>query len=166
MEFFKPLTASEQLVVHLREAISKGDLTGHMPGIRSLATSLGVSSNTVTSAVEQLEREGFLKPQGHGRRSRIVIPEGMIRPKFRVTLLPYERADIELDYVVEIQRQLKPEKIYGVDISRDMLDIGRAKIREKGWQDSIELQDGDSENLHFEPNTFDAVTVAFGVRNF
>ena len=70
------------------------------------------------------------------------------------------------DLALEIHRQLKPEKIYGVDISRDMLDIGRAKIREKGWQGIIELQDGDSENLHFERDTFDAVTVAFGVRNF
>ena len=78
-----------------------------MPGIRSLATSLGVSSNTVTAAVEQLERAGYLKPQGHGRRSLIVLPDDFVRPAFRVTLLPYERADIQLDYVVEIQQRLR-----------------------------------------------------------
>lgn len=107
MEFFKPLNVVEQLVAHLRTAISKGELSGHMPGIRSLATRLGVSPNTVTAAVEQLEREGYLQPQGHGRRSLIVLPEDHVRPAFRVTLLPYERVDVQLDYVVEIQRRLK-----------------------------------------------------------
>jgi len=107
MEHFKPLSVAEQLVAHLRAAISKGELSGYMPGIRSLATSLGVSSNTVTAAVEQLEREGFLQPQGHGRRSLIVLPEDFVHPSFRVTLLPYERVDIQLDYMVEIQRRLK-----------------------------------------------------------
>ncbi len=107
MEFFKPLSVAEQLVVHLREAISKGELSGHMPGIRCLANSLGVSSNTVTAAVEQLEREGFLQPQGHGRRSLIVLPDNFVRPAFRVTLLPYERVDIQLDFVVEIQQRLR-----------------------------------------------------------
>lgn len=107
MEFFRPLSVAEQLVAHLREAISKGELSGHMPGIRSLASSLGVSSNTVTAAVLQLEREGFLKPQGHGCRSLIVLPDDFVRPSFRVTLLPYERADIQLDYVMEIQHRLR-----------------------------------------------------------
>lgn len=80
-----------------------------MPGIRKLASTLGVSSNTVVAAVEQLEREGFLKSQGHGRRSQIVLPEDFTRPVFRVTLLLFERADIQLEYVLEIQRRLKEE---------------------------------------------------------
>ncbi len=70
------------------------------------------------------------------------------------------------DLAMEIHRQIQPGKIIGVDISKEMLEIGRAKIREKSWQNRIELLDGDSENLPFEDNTFDAVTVAFGVRNF
>ena len=61
---------------------------------------------------------------------------------------------------------LKPEKIVGVDISEGMLDVGRRKVRTKGLQHVVELQSGDSENLPFEANSFDAVTVAFGVRNF
>jgi demethylmenaquinone methyltransferase/2-methoxy-6-polyprenyl-1,4-benzoquinol methylase len=61
---------------------------------------------------------------------------------------------------------LKPEKITGVDISEGMLAVGRKKIAEKNLADRIELRSGDSENLPFGENKFDAVTVAFGVRNF
>lgn len=107
MDHFKPLSVVGQLVVYLRDAISKGELTDTMPGIRKLASNLGVSLNTVIAAVEQLEKEGFLEHQGHGRRSKIVLPENFSKPGFRVTLLLYERVDIQLDYVVEIQRRLK-----------------------------------------------------------
>jgi demethylmenaquinone methyltransferase / 2-methoxy-6-polyprenyl-1,4-benzoquinol methylase len=61
---------------------------------------------------------------------------------------------------------LKPEKIFGIDISEGMLEVGRKKIRERNLSATIELLQGDSENLPFEQNKFDAVTVAFGVRNF
>lgn len=60
---------------------------------------------------------------------------------------------------------LNPDKIVGVDISNKMLDVGRAKIAKRGL-DKIELKNGDSENLPFEDNSFDAITVAFGVRNY
>ena len=62
--------------------------------------------------------------------------------------------------------KLNPEKIIGVDISEGMLEIGRKKIAAKNYEDLIDLQYGDSENLPFADNNFDAVTVAFGVRNF
>ena len=61
---------------------------------------------------------------------------------------------------------LNPEKIIGVDISEGMLSFGQKKIEKLGLQDQVILQKGDSEALGFENNTFDAVTVAFGVRNF
>lgn len=61
---------------------------------------------------------------------------------------------------------LHPEKITGVDISEGMLSVGRVKIKEKGLSDKINLVYGDSENLPFSDNTFDAAIVAFGVRNF
>jgi DNA-binding LacI/PurR family transcriptional regulator len=109
MEPFTPLSVVDQLVARLRDSISIGELSGTMPGIRKLASALGVSSNTVIAAVEQLEREGFLQSQGHGCRSQIVLPEDFVRPAFRVTLLLFERSDIHLDYVVEIQSRLKEE---------------------------------------------------------
>ena len=62
--------------------------------------------------------------------------------------------------------ELQPDKVVGVDISDGMLDIGRQKIKKKQIDDVISLENGDSENLRFSDNNFDAVIVAFGVRNF
>jgi len=61
---------------------------------------------------------------------------------------------------------LKPSKIIGIDISEGMLEVGRKKIAAKHLEDVITLQQGDSESITFANETFDAVTVAFGVRNF
>ena len=56
--------------------------------------------------------------------------------------------------------------VTGIDISDAMLEVGRSKIETLGLRDRIKLEKGDSEALNFEDNSFDAVTVAFGVRNF
>ena len=61
---------------------------------------------------------------------------------------------------------LKPEQITGIDISEGMLDLGRKKIEKEQLANKIQLQTGDSETINFAENTFDAVMVAFGVRNF
>lgn len=58
------------------------------------------------------------------------------------------------------------EKIIGLDISSGMLEIGKTKIQRKHLESKIEMVLGDSENIPFENNTFDAITVAFGIRNF
>lgn len=70
------------------------------------------------------------------------------------------------DVAIMASGMLKPEKITGIDISDGMLDIGRKKIKKLGLQDTIELLNGDCETINFENDSFDAVTVAFGVRNF
>ncbi len=57
-------------------------------------------------------------------------------------------------------------KIVGLDISDGMLEVGRKKISTKNLNDKISMVLGDSEHLPFEDNSFDAITVAFGVRNF
>ena len=62
--------------------------------------------------------------------------------------------------------QTGARKIIGLDISPGMLEVGKKKVLEKHMEKTIEMIEGDSENLPFEDNTFDAVTVAFGVRNF
>ena len=62
--------------------------------------------------------------------------------------------------------KLNPEKITGIDISEEMLQIGKRKIENLYLQKIISLEKGDSENLHFPDHSFDAVTVAFGIRNF
>lgn len=70
------------------------------------------------------------------------------------------------DVAIMASGLLKPDSITGIDISEGMLEVGRKKIQKLGLQHAIELLKGDSETINFYDNSFDAVTVAFGVRNF
>lgn len=70
------------------------------------------------------------------------------------------------DFAIEAVRMGLDVHVTGVDISAGMLDVGRTKIAARGWNDRIELIQGDSVALPFEADAFDAFTVAFGVRNF
>ncbi|MBN8680640.1 MAG: bifunctional demethylmenaquinone methyltransferase/2-methoxy-6-polyprenyl-1,4-benzoquinol methylase UbiE [Chitinophagales bacterium] len=70
------------------------------------------------------------------------------------------------DVAILMARILNPKRIVGIDIANQMLEFGRVKIKDAGLQEVISLETGDSEHLRFETGTFDAVTVAFGVRNF
>jgi demethylmenaquinone methyltransferase / 2-methoxy-6-polyprenyl-1,4-benzoquinol methylase len=70
------------------------------------------------------------------------------------------------DVAISLAQTLKPGKIIGVDIARQMLDIGDKKITRKNLENRISLELGDSEDLRFDTDSVDAVTVAFGVRNF
>lgn len=86
-----------------------------------------------------------------------------------VSLHPKQILDVATgtgDFAITSYEILKPEKITGIDISEGMLEIGRKKIIKTGLQNQIELLNGDSEAILFDDNSFDAVTVAFGVRNF
>jgi demethylmenaquinone methyltransferase/2-methoxy-6-polyprenyl-1,4-benzoquinol methylase len=70
------------------------------------------------------------------------------------------------DFAFEAIKILKPQKVVGVDISAGMLGIADQKIIKRRMQDVFEVRLGDSEKLLFDNDSFDAVTVAFGVRNF
>ena len=61
---------------------------------------------------------------------------------------------------------LQPDQVVGIDISEGMLAMGRKKLIDRKLAEKVTLKYGDSENIPFEENKFDAVTVAFGVRNF
>ena len=65
-----------------------------------------------------------------------------------------------------LMAETKAEKIIGLDISVGMLEVGKQKIASKKLSQKIEMMVGDSEKMPFEDNTFDAITVAFGIRNF
>lgn len=69
------------------------------------------------------------------------------------------------DFALEALR-IDPEKVTGIDISEGMLAKGKEKICKRNLENKVELKYGDSENLEFSDNKFDAVIVAFGVRNF
>lgn len=70
------------------------------------------------------------------------------------------------DVALLTYKLLKPKQITGIDISDGMLQLGKAKIEKAGLQNSIQLMNADSETIPFPDQTFDAITVAFGVRNF
>lgn len=65
-----------------------------------------------------------------------------------------------------LMAQTTAEEIIGLDISVGMLEVGKKKITNQNLSDKIEMVVGDSENLPFEDHSFDAITVAFGIRNF
>ncbi len=69
------------------------------------------------------------------------------------------------DLAINLTRT-KATQIIGLDISEGMLEVGRKKILKKQLHKTIDMVVGDSENLPFDADTFDAITVAFGVRNF
>ena len=89
-----------------------------------------------------------------------------------VRLLKKEAPDTILDIatgtgdLVLALAKLNARKIIGLDISPGMLEIGKKKVLAQNLTDRIKMQLGDSEALHYEDNSFAAVTVAFGVRNF
>ena len=70
------------------------------------------------------------------------------------------------DVAILVYKYLKPVKITGIDLSEGMLNLGRQKIAQLNLAEQIELLQGDSEAIDFPDNTFDAITVAFGVRNY
>ncbi len=70
------------------------------------------------------------------------------------------------DMAIMACRILEPELVTGIDLSAQMLEIGKKKIEKEGLTAKIQLQQGDSETINYRENTFDAGMVAFGVRNF
>jgi demethylmenaquinone methyltransferase/2-methoxy-6-polyprenyl-1,4-benzoquinol methylase len=70
------------------------------------------------------------------------------------------------DLAITAEKILHPDKITGIDISDGMLELGRKKIEALQLDDKIELIQGDSETINYNGSSFDAITVAFGVRNF
>jgi demethylmenaquinone methyltransferase/2-methoxy-6-polyprenyl-1,4-benzoquinol methylase len=70
------------------------------------------------------------------------------------------------DSTIKIAEKIENAKVYGVDISEKMLEIGKEKVENKGLNDRISFSISRAESLDFQDDTFDAVTVAFGVRNF
>ncbi|PTX63568.1 demethylmenaquinone methyltransferase/2-methoxy-6-polyprenyl-1,4-benzoquinol methylase [Kordia periserrulae] len=93
-------------------------------------------------------------------RKKVVKLVGDTNPK-SVLDIATGTADLAINLV-----KTGAERIVGLDISPGMLEVGKQKIKKKELHDKIEMVLGDGEKLPFEDNSFDAITVAFGVRNF
>lgn len=70
------------------------------------------------------------------------------------------------DFAIQAYKMLQPDTIVGIDISQGMLDIGKHKLEQLQLASKIQLLKADSESIPFDDNNFDAITVAYGVRNF
>ena len=70
------------------------------------------------------------------------------------------------DFAIQLNKSLHPQHITGIDLSQGMLDEARRKVKDKGLEEKITFVKGDCMALPMADGTFDAVTVAFGVRNF
>ena len=70
------------------------------------------------------------------------------------------------DFAILAAQRLKPEEIIGADISEGMMQVGREKVSQQGLQDIITFQNEDCTQLSFSEEEFDAVTMAYGARNF
>ena len=70
------------------------------------------------------------------------------------------------DQAIRLAKRISPERIDAVDLSEKMMEIGRKKVAKEGLDEVIFFQKADCQSLPFEFNTFDIVTVSFGVRNF
>ena len=70
------------------------------------------------------------------------------------------------DFAILAAKMLKPERLIGADISEGMMEIGRQKVKQEGLDSVVNFEKEDCLNLSYEDGTFDAVTAAFGIRNF
>ena len=70
------------------------------------------------------------------------------------------------DFAILTAKKLKPKKLIGIDISQGMIYVGLRKVTKEGLDKTINLRTDDCMRLSFPDNSFDAVTVAYGVRNF
>lgn len=70
------------------------------------------------------------------------------------------------DFAILAYRLLQPESVIGTDISEGMMQVGKEKVRKEGLSDKIRFSREDSSSFSFNDESFDAVTVAFGIRNF
>ena len=96
----------------------------------------------------------------HAWRRKLV---NILAPRKPSTVLDVATGTADLAIAIAA---LKPQRIAGIDISEKMLEVGRAKLSEKGLEKLITLRRADAEKIPFSDNSFDAITVAFGVRNF
>lgn len=100
------LNKIEQVAAHLREQLMAGKWQRQIPGRQELALDLGVSNKTVESALQQLEAEGVLIPQGAGRRRKIAQVQKSAQAKLRIKIMMYDNADRYSGHHLELQRRL------------------------------------------------------------
>jgi ubiquinone/menaquinone biosynthesis methyltransferases len=114
----------------------------------NIATKYDFLNHFLSLGIDKLWRKRLVKEVGKYKPSRIL-----------------DVATGTGDLAIALSK-LKPQNIVGIDIAIKMVEVGIDKVKERGLDNVIYLQQGDSETINFDSNTFDFATVAFGVRNF
>lgn len=136
------LTAVEQVTGYLREGLARGQWRGAMPGVHALSAELRVNRKTVEAALQRLENQRLLEPQGAGKRRRIVETKHFAPPSLRVAILLWEADDVRVHYIVELRHLLLeaghtvifPERSL-LDLKMDVRRVARLveKTRAEAW---------------------------------
>jgi DNA-binding LacI/PurR family transcriptional regulator len=124
MSNWQKLPTVSLLAEYLRGELKRGQWSGRMPGVIRLARELGAARNTVEGALRELERDGLLLPQGHGR-GRVIAEaaSGARKTGLRVGLIPYEEADRGLSYLIDLQYRLEEEGHMVIFSQKTLLDL-------------------------------------------
>jgi DNA-binding LacI/PurR family transcriptional regulator len=142
MSIWQRESAVSQLCAHLRGELERGRWSEKMPGVMRLAEELGVARNTMEVALRELEREGLLVPQGHGKGRRIDLKGATSKGSgVRVAILLGEATERRLDYVIELRHELEQSGHSAFFVSETMnelgMDVGRiARVVEKTEADA------------------------------
>lgn len=143
-----PETVAHQKVVPFRDSnLSKKEQVAHM--FNAIAFRYDFLNHFLSLGIDRRWR----------KRALMLLQD--IQPKMMLDV-----ATGTGDMAIMACKLLQPEKVAGIDISEGMLELGREKIEKAGLSGKISLQWGDSETISFPGGAFDAITVAFGVRNF
>jgi DNA-binding Lrp family transcriptional regulator len=118
-------TFTDQVAERLRNGMVEGRWQETLPGRKQLASDLGCSPWTVEEAIQRLTKEGLLVSPGAGSRRRIVLSEGMARPRaLRVMILLYEASDRNANYMVDLLHRLRDTGHEAVFAEKTMRDLG------------------------------------------
>ena len=131
MKKFRALNTTEQVAEYIRKGVARGVWGDEMPGCFRLADELGVGHGTINAALEALEQEGLLVPQGVGRRRRIVH-ESRSRPQgMRIKILLYQKSDRTLHYMIDLLHSLREAGHIAAFSEKSQMemkmDVGRIK---------------------------------------
>jgi LacI family transcriptional regulator len=128
----KTSRVTEQAAAYLRVELRKGRWAGLMPGRRVLARELGVSHSTVQGALDLLEAEGVLLPEGVGKRRRIAKSVLTAARKLRIGILLYEPMDRRLNYMVDVRHELESAGHIAFFASKSLTELGMSARRVAG----------------------------------
>lgn len=141
-----PTNPATKIVPDAKSNLSKKDQVADM--FNNIAGKYDFLNHTLSMGIDK------------GWRKKAIAEIGKVNPKI---ILDVATGTGDLAIAAS---ELGPEKIIGIDIADQMLAVGRQKLKDQHLSDMISLQVGDSEALPFEDGHFDAITCAYGVRNF